>query len=34
MSIPKHNEIRIPALDFLSKKGKTRLKDFEKTVAL
>jgi len=34
MSIPKNNEIRIQVLDSLSKNGKTRLKDFEKLVAL
>lgn len=33
MPIPKHDEIRIPALDFLSQKGKTRLKDIEKPLA-
>jgi len=33
MSIPKHDEIRVPALEFLLKNGKTRLKDIEKPLA-
>lgn len=33
MAIPKHNEIRIPALEFLIINGKTKLREFVQPLA-